>query len=111
MRVIVTKENQDEYPVPIGTVVKWTRWRRWADPMTLESCIRYEIRCTEVPLPENLRNVSISPDDRSFFQVLPLADDGTEGVPLVIPYCTFWLETPTSTLRPKLEGANNYAQV
>lgn len=81
--MLVTEDNADQYPVPVGCFVKWATWRRWKDPVTGIEHLDYEIRATD-PLPNDVRKVlrhvreeDINESKRAFISV-PVADESVQ---------------------------------
>lgn len=115
--IIVTKENQGQYPLPLGCVVKWAHWWRWAEPTTGEEFICFEVRAAG-PLPkdlcETLSGLALSAlnPKSSFFQVLPVDEEvrtenaPVESAPVTFPYVTYRFTRPATALWDEPKAAN-----
>ena len=110
--IIVTEENQGQYPLPLGCVVKWARWRRWTERTTGEEFVRFEVRAAG-PLPkdlcENLSGLALSALNlkSSFFQVLPIDEEaGTESASMTFPYVTYRFTRPATARWDEPKAAN-----
>lgn len=111
---LVTKENADRYPVPVGSLVKWASWKRWRDVPTQVEFVSFSCRTTD-PLPEHLWPLAenwVSGEPMSYVTFLPLGRFGSgkevvEAVPETFPFKTFYLCVPVSEdgLAVKVEGS------